>query len=134
MADILERSPGSAGYLRRFQNACLLLAYLAVVVTSVWSDAGYSEVWWKRSAASLWIDVGHSQGVTMLETLMAFALVCSVVWAELSSQRVDTCGAISTTRSSNAAGVLRPPDSTWRNATYRNPAADRERVAHRRAS
>jgi len=134
MTDTLERSPGSSGYLRRFQNACLFLAYLAVVVTSVWSDAGYSEVWWKRSAASLWIDLGHAQGVTTLVSLMAFGLVCSVVWAELSVQRVDTHSAISTTGSSSIVGVLRPPDGTWRNAKSRHPAVDRERVAHRRAS
>ena len=90
MTTNIEQSPNGSEYVSGFQNACLLLAYLAVVVTSVWSDPGTSGLWWKRSITWLWIDLGHSYGVTTLVSLVAFGLICSVVWAELSRQRIES--------------------------------------------
>ena len=129
-----ERSLDNSEYVRDVQNACLLLAYLAVVVTSVWIDPGSSEPWWRRSITSLWIDLGHSNGVTTLVSLVAFALICSVVWAELSRQRLESQNAISTPRSSTVVGILRSPDNTRSAVTRPGSVADHERVAHRRAS
>jgi len=133
MITTLEQRRSRSADSRGLQNACLLVAYLGVVVTSVWSDPGYSQAWWQRPVTSLWIDLGHSQGVTTLVSLVAFGLVCSVVWAELSRQRLDAQGAISTPRSSSVVAVLRPSDDKRGAGTSRH-AAERDRVAHRRAS
>lgn len=134
MTTKVDRSSVGSEYERGFQNACLVLAHLVVLVASVWIDPGYSVVWWKRSVTALWIDFGHFQGVTTLVSLVALALLGSVVWAELSAQRREDHARISTPRSSSVVDILRSRDGTKSVVIARRGVADHQRVPHRRAS